>query len=286
MTLSYADDSDWRYGLPDTGLTPSFFSYEALSNADERDGGSSFGMQKLGLSVPLSDPRKTGYQRWLLSAELDANLIELHTAGRIALSEETMYALNIPIAAVRHYQSGNRLTLAVVPSLASDMGHASGGFTVGGMAYYRVKYSETFTYSYGAAFSQRYDRSGFVPLVGFDWQMSPEWKLSFSKLDLALEYQFNEQLTFGPYVGAISNSWTIHPDNEAYWLRTFSLIAGVKGQYNVASKGQAKKVIDFALGATIFSRAKIEEHTWHQDEVLKEYYKPALYVRLGFDMRF
>ncbi len=285
-SLCFADDSDWRYGLPDTGLTPSFFEYEALTSADERNGGSSYGMQKLGMSVPLSDPRKSGYQRWLFSAELDANLSELNTGGRIELSEETMYALSVPLALVRSYTSGNRLTLAVVPSLASDMGHASGGFTIGGMAYYKVKHSDTFTYSFGAAFSQRYDRSGFVPLIGFDWKMAPDWTLSLSKLDLALEYKVNERFKVGPYMGTISDSWTIHEDKESYWLRTLALVAGVKGQYNVAAEGQAKKVIDFAVGATIFSRVKIEEHTWHQDEVLNECYDPALYVRLGFDMRF
>ncbi len=285
-TLCFADDADWRYGLPDTGLTPSFFEYQALTNADERNGGSSYGMQKFGMSVPLSDPRKSGYQRWLFSAELDANLSELNTGGRIELSEETMYALSVPLALVRYYESGNRMTLAVVPSLASDMGHTSGAFTMGGMAYYKVKYHESFSYSYGAAYSQRYDRWGFIPLVGFDWQITPEWNFSLSKMDLSLQYKVNDNFEFGPYMGTVSDSWTIHSDKQAYWLRTFAVVAGVKGQYNVASEGQSKKVIDFAVGATIFSRVKIEEHTWNQDEVLNECYEPALYVRLGFDMRF
>lgn len=285
-SFSIAADSDWRYGLPDTGLTPSAFDYEVLTRANERDGGSAFGMQKLGVSVPLSDPRKSGYQRWLFSAELDATIAELSTGGLIQLEEETMYTLNVPLALVRSYESGNRLTLALVPTLASDMGNVSGAFSVGAMVNYRVVSSETFSYSYGLAYSERYDRNGIFPMINFNWDITPEWTLSLSRFDLALEYHFSDRFKLGPYAGIMSNSWTIHPDDGDYWLRTQSVIVGLKGQFNVDSTGKAKKVLDFGIGASVYTRLKLEEHTWRQDTVAKEYYEPALYVSLGFDMRF
>ncbi len=285
-SFSFADDSDWRYGLPDTGLTPSSFAYEALCRADERDGGSSFGMQQFGVSVPLSDPRKTGYQKWLISVELDANLAELSTGGRIALEEETMYSLNLPVALVRSYESGNRLTMAVLPSLASDMGNTSGAFTLGAMVNYKVVKSDTFSYSYGLSYSQRYGRNGFFPMIGFNWDINSEWSLSMSRLDLALEYKYSDRFKVGPYIGSMNNSWTIHDSENDYWLRTLSIITGVKGQYNFDSTGKAKKMIDFSIGASVFTRVKVEAHSWSQNTVMKEYYEPALYVSVGFDMRF
>lgn len=280
-------DSDWRYGLPDAGLAPDSFSYEFINRADARDGESAFGMQQFGLSVPLSDPRKTGYQKWALAFEFDASITEVNTAGTITLDEETLYAVNLPVALVRAYESGNRLTLALVPSLASDMGHTDGAFTLGALANYRIKHSDSLSYSFGLAYSQRYDRNGIFPVIGFDWKIDQEWTLSLSGLDLALEYQFSEQFKMGPFVGLSGNSWTIHTDDGQQWLRTQSVMVGVKGAYTLsAEEGKAGNVIDFAIGSTIFSRMKIEEHSWSQNELMKEYYEPSLYVSCGFNLKF
>lgn len=280
-------DSDWRYGLPDSGLVPDSFSYELISRADARDGESAFGMQQFGLSVPLSDPRKTGYKKWSLAFEFDAAITEVNTAGTITLDEETLYALNLPVALVRAYESGNRLTMALVPSLASDMGHTAGAFTLGALANYRIQHSETLSYSFGLAYSQRYDRNGIFPVLGFDWKINNDWTLSLSGLDLALEYQFTDQFKMGPFIGVSGNSWTIHTEDGQKWLRTQSVMLGLKGTYALPTEdGKAKNVIDFAVGSTIFSRVKIEEHNWSQNEQLKEYYEPSLYVSCGFNLKF
>lgn len=279
--------SDWRYGLPETGLTPDSFNYELSTRAQSRDGESSFGWQTWGISAPLSEPTKSGYQKWLLAIELDVNISYLNTAGCLQLSEDSLYALDLPIALVRAYESGNRLTLALSPSLASDMGHTDGAFSVGAMVNYRVAYSKSFSYSFGAAYSPRYSRNGFVPMIGFDWDFAPDWTLSLSRLGLKLDYSQSPQLKWGPFLGFTSQAWTIHTEEEGrQWLRTEALTTGLQAEYCLDPDQAKRKCLQMALGMTIYSNVKTQYRNWSQNRDFYEYYKPSFYLSAGFDLKF
>ena len=285
-SLSFAQADDWRYGLPDTGLTPSSFSYEGVVRADARDGQSAFGVQSIGISVPLSDPRKSGYQKWIFSAELDMNLSAVSSYGGFNLSEDYFYSLDLPIALIRSYESGNRLTMAILPSLACDMGHTDGGFTMGAMAQYRIAVNENFSYSLGLAYSPRYVKFGFLPLVGFEWKINEQWSLEMEKMSLALNYSSSENLKYGPFIGYSSNSWTAHTEQGARWLSYSSLVCGIQSEILLPSSPGNKHIINVAVGMSIFTRAETRFRNWDRDRDFRRYYEPALYLSAGIDLRF
>lgn len=281
-----AEHSAWRYHLPDTGIAPSYGSYTFVSMMGERHGGSRLGMQTYELTIPLSDPRQTGYGDWAINAQLDVRLSLLDTEGNLWLEHDEMYSASLPVTWIHQYASGNRLTMTVAPAVASDFGGTSRFFDVLGGASYTIKQSETLSYSIGVGASPRFAYYVIVPMVGFDWQADADWNVSLRFNRLSAMYRVNERLFVGPFVSGYNHTWMVSTDAGDKIFRFRSLVAGFTGEYDFSRAGQRKRIITASLGSTLVSTAQFCKRNASKEPETTLHYKPGLFVSLGVDFRF
>lgn len=281
-----AEQTTWRYHLPDTGIAPSYGSYAFVSKMGERHGGSRLGLQTYELTIPFSDPRQTGYGDWAINAQLDMRLSLLDTEGNLRLEHDEMYSASLPITWIRQYASGNRLALTLAPAVASDFGGTNRFFDVVGAASYTIKHSDTLSYSIGFAASPRFAYYVFVPMAGFDWQANDDWNISLHFNRLSAMYRVNDRCSVGPFLSGYNHTWMVSTDAGDKIFRFRSLVAGITGEYDFSRAGQRKRIITASLGSTLVSTAQFCKRNASKEPETTLHYKPGLFVSLGVDFRF
>ncbi len=286
-SVAYAThDTSWRYSLPDSGLAPSYVSFTAISQMGERHGGSKLGMQTYELTLPLSDPRKTGFGDWMINAQLDMRLTQLDAEGSLVLEHEEMVSASLPVTLLRYYGSGNRLSITLAPAVASDFGGTNRYFDVVGGSTYTVKHSDTFSYTVGFGVSPRFASYAVVPMFGFNWQPDEQWEVSLRFYRLAAMYKVNERTAIGPFIGGYNHAWMVNTPAGDKIFRFRSLVAGITGEYDFSAPGQRKRVITASLGSTLASSAQFCNRNAAKDDVQTHHYKPGVFFSLGLDFRF
>ena len=281
-----AGETAWRYQMPESGIAPSYTGVTLLSQMGERHGGSKLGMQTFELTLPLADPRQTGYKDWAINAQLDARYTFLQAEGGLRLEHEKMFSASLPITLIRSYAGGNRLSITVAPVVASDFGGTNHFFDVVGGSSYTVKHSETFSYTVGLGVSPRFASYAVVPMVGFIWKASPDWEVSMRFNQLRALYKVDERLSVGPFISGYNHSWMVNTERGDKIFRFRSLVAGVTGEYDFSGAEQRKRVIRASLGSSLATSAQFCNRTADKDAVETHHYKPGLFLSVGVDFRF
>ena len=276
----------WRYGLPDTGILPSYAQVEWYSRMGERHGGSELSMQSYSLIVPLSDPRKTGWEKTMLNLQFNAKLTCVNTGGTLDLRNDELYNFALPITFIRPVANGNCWTYGVAPEIAADCKAVDKGIDLAAYAFYTVKHSKTFSYSLGLAMSPRFAEYLVLPMLRFEWEPCEDWVVKMSGYELAAMYQATERLSFGPFVAARGGVWAVDTDRGDRIFRVRSLVVGGMFEYDFSRPGQTKRIITASVGSTVTTNAQFLERNARKDSFGNHHYKPAFYVSAGVDFRF
>ncbi len=277
----------WHYGMPDTGLLPSYGRFEWFTRMGERHGGNSeLSMQSYGISVPFLDPRKTGWGETMVNLQFDAKVTILNTGGSLDLANEEMYNFALPITFITPMPNGRRWTYGLAPEVASDSDAAEKGFDLAAYAFYTVKQSEHFTYSLGLAASPRFAEYGVLPMMRFEWTPNDRWTVSLAGYQLQALYHATDRLSFGPFLASRGGIWSVGTERGDRIFRVRSLVAGAMFEYDFSRPGQTKRIITAAVGSTLTTNAQFLERNGRKDAYDNHHYKPALYISAGVDFRF
>lgn len=276
----------WRHEMPESGMMPSFVSAEYVSRMGERHGGSSLGWQQYSICLPLADPRRSGGDKWMFNASVNADVTVLDTSGSFDLKHNDLYHLSVPVTAIVSCRSGNNIIMAVSPSFDSDFAQSAHSFHLNLMASYRVQQSETFSYSVGLGYAPYAGAWSVLPLISFDWQMTPEWSLSLSRASLKAMRDMGHGFSLGAFVQSEGGSWAVETPNGTRLLRIRSLVAGITGEYDFSREGETKRIVTLSVGSTLATAADICEFNSDQDREDTHHYKPGLYISTSVDFRF
>jgi len=277
----------WHYGMPDTGLLPSYGRVEWFTRMGERHGGNSeLSLQSYGITVPFLDPRKTGWGDTMINLQFDAKITILNTGGTLDLANDEVYNFALPITFITQMPNGRLWTYGLAPEIAADCDAAEKGFDLVAYAFYTVKQSEKFSYSLGLAASPRFAEYGVLPMVRFAWRPNADWTVSLKGYQLQAMYHATERLSFGPFLASRGGIWSVGTERGDRIFRVRSLVAGAMFEYDFSQPGQTKRIITAAIGSTLTTNAQFLERNGRKDAYENHHYKPALYVSAGVDFRF
>ena len=275
-----------QYDLPETGLAPSYGEASFISRMRQRHGGSDLSMQSYALTLPLSDPRKTHWNKVYINAQLDTKITVFNAGGNLTLNNEVMYNVALPMSFITPMAHGNKLIVGVAPELATDGDAIEHGIDLAGYAMYTVKKSDTFSYTIGVGISPRFAEYFAVPFFGFEWKPNRDWSIAMSGYKLSAMYQFNDRLAAGPFAMSTGGIWSVETPSGDEFFRMRALVVGLTAEYNFAAQGQTKRIITASIGSNVATRADFLKRNAGKDHVETHHYKPALYVSVGVDFRF
>lgn len=278
--------TDWHHNLPESGLYPSFASFEFTTNMGERHGGSSLGWQQYGLCVPLADPRKSGGANMMFNASLNAEMTVMDAEGDFDLNRNELYNFTLPLAAIFPRENGDTVVAVVAPALASDFVHKAHSFHVNFLLTYSIKHSDTFSYSVGLGHSPDATIYGIMPVFSFDWQMTPNWALSMSGFRLSVMRDMGAGLELGAFVDGAGGSWAVSTEYGTRMLRVRSMVLGLTAAYDFSRPGQTKRLATFSVGSTIVTTAEFCRYNSDLDREEGHHYHPGLFVSGAVDFRF
>ncbi len=277
----------WRYEMPSTGVLPSALSYEFASRMRERHSGSSrFSMQNVSLAVPFSNPRASSIGAWAFNAELDATVTSLDVDGSLDLRHDTLYNLTLPLSFIRQVGAGNRVVLALAPSVSTDFVHMARCFDLGAMASYTVRRNERFSYTLGLGLAPRFSRYYGVPVLGFEWKPTDDWTIALNGYRFSAMNHLGGGVSVGVFASSTGGTWSVDTQRGSRNLRVQSLVLGVAGEYDFAGKGQTKRILTAAIGSTVATSVRFCRQKGSQDADEAHHYRPGFYASVGLDFRF
>lgn len=285
-TVQGAPAGGLRYHLPATGVLPSFTSFEMFSYLHERHGEGSLAMQKYSLTLPLSDPRRSGYDNWMFNASFDTEISHVNAAG-FDLRKRELFDFALPLSLIRNYPSGNRLILAAAPTIASDFVKWDRALSMNGLVEYRIKASENFSYAFGVAVTPRLVSWGVLPVASFEWKPCEDWNVKLGGARLTVMRDLPHGWSAGLFASAVGGSWTVATDDANTRLfRVRSVVAGFMAEWDFSRPGQRKRVVDLAVGMPLITTAEYCRFNSHKKTLGKHHYGTGIYARAAVDFRF
>lgn len=281
-----AASAGWSFGMPDTGLAPSFAKAEFFTQMQERHGeASDISMQSYGITIPFLDPRKTVRGNTRINFQLDAKVTVINGGGTFRLHNDTLYNFALPLTFITTMPGGNTWTYGIAPELSADADAISKGWDVTAYAYYTVKQSERFSYSLGLAVSPRFAEYTVLPLLRFEWTPTDRWTVSLKGYELKAMYKATDRFSVGPFIASRGGIWSVDTYRGDRVLRVRSLVLGAAFEYDFSKPGQTKRIFTAAVGSTVATHAQFCERG-SLDGYENHHYKPGLYVSAGVDFRF
>ncbi len=278
---------EWEYDLPDSGIAPSYAHASFVSRMRERHGGSShLGVQRYALTLPLSDPRRSGGKGWMFNAQFDVKATLLDVDGSLDLHRDELFAFALPLSLVKPLAGDRLLTVALAPEMASDMSGSARGYDLAAFVDYKVKASDTLSYGVGLGMSPRFAQYWVVPFFSLAWQPAPDWEVRLRGYRLTALYDLSPHLAVGPFMEGAGGVWMVKTDRGDRIFRIRSLVAGVMGEYDFSHEGQRKRIVTAALGTTLATSAQFCERGGSKDAYETHHYRPGIYAAIGVDFRF
>lgn len=278
--------STLHYSLPDSGMTPSFAEVTYISRMRQRHGGSDMSLQRVDVTLPLSDPRKSSWNKFHINAALDINFTNINAGGSLHLDHETMYNVAAPISLIYNRPNGNTLIFGVAPEIATDGDAIAKGMDLAAFAMYTIKHSENFKYTLGAAISPRFAVNGIVPFFGFEWTPNSQWTVQMKGYKMSALYHVNNKLSVGPFLSGEGGIWAVDTARGEELFRIRALIMGVTAEYDFSAPGETKRIMTFSIGTNVATHAEFLKRNADKDTVESHHYKPAFYISGGLDFRF
>lgn len=275
-----------QYGLPDSGLAPSFAEATYISRLRQRHGGSHMSMQSYALTIPLADPRKSHWNEWMINAQLDSKITMFETGGSLTLKDEVLYNVALPISLIKPMSNGNRITLGVAPEIATDGNAIEHGLDLAAYGLYTIRRNESFSYTIGVGISPRFAVHGAVPFFGFQWKPNENWTVHMQGYKLTALYKVTDKWSVGPFANAAGGIWSVETERGDEYFRLRSLVLGVTSEYDFSAPGQTKRIFAVSIGTNVATNAEFLKRNAEKDAVESHHYKPGLYVSAAVDFRF
>lgn len=273
--------------MPATGLFPSHACTEFTTRMGERHGGSDLAWSRVDVTLPFLDPRKSNLGDWAVDAHVDLQATLFSTGGELDLRRNELYSAALPVSFIRTARYGDdRLVLSLAPAAASDFAGTARYFDVAAAAVYSDKVQENFSYSVGLLVSPRFASYGLVPVLGFRWQLAPQWEIVLSRYKLSALYQGSERLQVGPFVAVRGGSWMVDTPEGDRIFRVSSLVAGITAEYDFHRDGERKRIAYVSIGSTIATKAGYYRRNFKKDDIEIRHYQPGFYAAVGVDFRF
>ena len=275
-----------RYHLPATGVMPSSASFEMFSYLHERHGSGSLAMQKYELTLPLSDPRRSGYNEWMFNASFDAEVAPAHAPG-FGLRKRELYDFALPLSLIRVYPSTNRLIVAAAPTLASDFVKWERALSMNALVEYRIKASDRFTYAFGAACTPRMLSWGLLPVFSFEWKPSDDWNVKLGDARLTVMRELPRGWSAGFFACGAGGSWAVTTaEGHSRLFRMRTLVMGGMAEWDFSRPGQRKRIVNVAVGMPVLTTAEYCRFNAAKKSLGKRHYGTGVYASAALDFRF
>ena len=278
---------DCAYQLPESGLLPSAASLTIWSDVSERHGkASSLGLQEYNLVIPFSDPRRTHFGKWAFNAELDMSLTTIHTSGSLEMHHDELYSASLPLTVLRSLPEGRRVSMTLIANYATDLSAQWDGLDVGGAAMYRMKYTDTFSFSAGLLVMPQRLEYGLAPYFKAEWKPTQDWNITLKGYNLEALYSITPRLAAGPFIMGEGNTWAVRTRRGTELFSVRSLVAGVTAEYDFSEAGQTNRIVKAQLGSTLATTARFQrlDSGKHTNEL--HHYHPGFYASVAVDFRF
>jgi hypothetical protein len=143
------------------------------------------------------------------------------------------------------------LQLLFTPRLMSDLKNIDAKhFQFGGLALYKMKFSNQLTMAFGAMYNQELFGPYFVPLVDLDWDISNRWSVTglvpvYSKI----KYKFNENFDAGiAHFGLITSYQLGDPANNGDYIQRSSIDLTLYARHRIGGNLYVEGRFGQALG--------------------------------------
>jgi len=152
------------------------------------------------LALPLMSQMKDGKFDFLL---IGVNYSGLFLSGIGSEFKETKFhSFSVPITFQKALSPKYAILASFITSLSSDLRDISGEDMIySGAVMFKVRVSDKFNYSVGAAYSKQFFGSVLIPIIGIDWNITD--KLNFSgtlPVSEKIKYQLSGKSAFGANV--------------------------------------------------------------------------------------
>lgn len=285
-----AEGSGFTYAPPSNSylpyVIPNELYYELLGPMKADVGGSHLSMTNVKLTIPLSDPHRSGWGSWHFDAKIGVRMTWIESTGTNLIDLEHLYTVSGVVGVSRRLGPNGALSIGVTPQYSSDADQSSAhSFYFGGYAAYSARVNESFTYSVGIACMPDYSNTWVLPLFQFSWQATPTWRLKFESTRLSYDNVASERFHWGPFFQFISGTWAVNRHRRTEQFRWSSCAMGMGAAVNLTPRHETKVYLKTDVGFTFANEAKFRTKNGNHD--LESYdFDPGFYLRIGLDMRF
>ena len=290
-TQSQQENSEgFAYAAPSNSyipyIIPNELYYELLGPMEADVGGSHLSVTNVKLTVPLSDPHRSGWGSWHLDAKIGVRMTWIESTGRNLVDLEHLYTVSGIVGVSRRLGTNRALSIGLSPQYSSDIDQSSGhSFYLGGYVAYSARMNPDFTYSVGIACMPDYSNTWVLPLFQFSWNATPDWRLKFESTRLSYDNVASERFHWGPFFQFISGTWAVKRDRQTQQFRWSSCALGMGAAVNLTPRQETKVYLKADVGFTFANEAKFRSKNGNHD--LESYdYDPGFYLRVGLDLRF
>jgi hypothetical protein len=206
----------------------------------------------------------------------------MNGSGADSMDVDTLYTIWLRMNASCVVKGQTRLIFGVTPQISTDFDTwTSKNIFLGAHALIAGPANERFTYGLGLGYYPQVGNWPFLPIIQFKWIMPSNWTLQLEGFRLSCTQKINDMFSWGPFVSAVSGSWTIHHERR---IRQFQWISGAAGLSFACDLGRYPTIVA-DLGFTFGNSGKIKTSNGRH-EIEKFHFDPGFYFRAGIEIPF
>lgn len=258
--------------------------------------GKKMNIQQVGgtLTLPVINHLKDGKLDFLLIG-VGYNGLFLSGFGS-QFGGSAFHSFSAPITFQKALSSKYAIVASFIPTLSSDLKDISGDdMLYSGAVMLRVRSSDKFSYSVGAAYSKQFFGSVLIPVVGIDWQITD--KLSFSgtlPVSQKLNYQLSGKSAFGidADFGIGGGTYRLSKKMNSDYFQVQQLKASLFYKYAISKSFSIEASGGYNFMQQLDLYSKDEKVNWvpfndlNKRVPITELKKTGIAVQTGFSYRF
>lgn len=247
------------------------------------------------LTLPIINRMKDGKLDFLLAG---VNYSGLYLSGiGSQLGGTKFHSFSVPLTFQKALSSRYAILASFIPTLSSDLKDISGEDMIySGAIMLKVRVSDKFNYSVGAAYSKQFFGSVLIPIVGIDWNITD--KLNFSgtlPVSEKIKYQLSDKSAFGVNLdlGIGGGSYRISEKMSSNYLQVQQFSTTLFYEYALSRKFFIEASAGYNFTQKISLYTQDQKIDWipinnldDRGAPLAELDKTGVVVRTGINYRF
>lgn len=268
--------------VPDGRSGPAFraeYDYFSQVNLDQSNG--SYEMQSTSFMSPVYGKKTDGYT-FGLGLGMEYTDLNIESSPSPLLESQGLYRFGASINGLIRSNNPRWSTLiSLNPSLATDTRSISSKdlriIAIGGALY---QASPDLQWFFGAVYQNNFDGIPFFPGIGFNWQATENFQITFMGPRLNLFYDLHDDWRLNAFASFRSRNWNIDSTPSSTNLQIVTARAGVAIQHQLAEKF----VIYSETGLTFNN--SIEATTTGGSRLFKEDAETGYFINCGLRLSF